>query len=31
MIKRGERRAFNSLIDGEFRPYNISNDVTGYI
>jgi len=27
MIKRGERRAFNSLIDGEFRPYTISNDV----
>jgi len=27
MVKRGERRAFNSLIDGEFRPYSISNDV----
>src|SRR5210317_816554 len=27
MDKRGERRAFNSLIDGEFRPYTISNDV----
>ena len=27
MVKRGERRAFNSLIDGEFRPYNISNEV----
>mgnify|MGYP003110591328 FL=1 len=27
MIKRGERRAFNSLIDGEFRPYKMSNDV----
>ncbi|MDB2405077.1 hypothetical protein N9W19_00055 [bacterium] len=27
MVKRGERRAFNALIDGEFRPYSISNDV----
>ena len=27
MIKRGERKAFNSLIDGEFRPYRMSNDV----
>ena len=27
MAKRGERRSFNSLIDGEFRPYTISNDV----
>jgi len=27
MDRRGERRAFNSLIDGEFRPYTISNDV----
>ena len=27
MIKRGERRAFNALNDGEFRPYSISNDV----
>ena len=27
MIKRGERNAFNSLIDGEFRPYKMSNDV----
>lgn len=27
MIRRGERNAFNSLIDGEFRPYKMSNDV----
>jgi hypothetical protein len=27
MINRGERRAFNSLTDGEFRPYEISKDV----
>ena len=27
MIRRGERNAFNALIDGEFRPYSISNDV----
>jgi hypothetical protein len=27
MIKRGERRAFNSLIEGEFRPLKISKDV----
>jgi len=27
MVKRGERRAYNALIEGEFRPYSISNDV----
>ena len=27
MSKRGERRAFNSLIEGEFRPLTISTDV----
>ena len=27
MIKRGERKAFNSLIEGEFRPLKISKDV----
>ncbi len=27
MINRGERRSFNSINDGEFRPYEISKDV----
>ena len=27
MSKRGERRAFNSLIEGEFRPLSISTDL----
>ena len=27
MVKRGERRAYNALSEGEFRPYSISNDV----
>ena len=27
MVKRGERRAYNALVEGEFRPYSISNDV----
>ena len=27
MIKRGERKAFNALIEGEFRPLKISRDV----
>ena len=27
MVTRGERRAFNALINGEFRPYSISNEV----
>ena len=27
MIKRGERKAFNALIDDEFRPYSISNSL----
>ncbi len=27
MIKRGERKAFDSLIEGEFRPLKISKDV----
>ena len=29
MENRGERRAYNSLVDGEFRPLRISKDVEG--